>query len=318
MLFSNNVLGIDIDYKTIKMVEYSQRNNKLLNFQIVSTPQGAVNNGKIESPEMIGEKLRQVLKTNRIKTKRVVSGISGKNVLSRYLILPHMSEQELKEAINWETKDYLSFFSDEEVVTDFQVIEEIVFNDIKQSKILFVAVPYSISQKLLESFQAAGLKPVAFEVNALSLLRVFKKGYPQNDNQISAVIDIGIDETNMIIVYKGNLRLNRTINMGSENLKETIRPNHLSNDSVEDFIEQVRRFINFYRSQNRGAEVQEIYLCGEGLSIEGLKEVFEQNFNISIKLLDPFKNIDCSPHLKGNLFDKRYMLVNAVGMALRG
>jgi len=316
LFFGNSILGMDIDSKLIKIVELNKKTGQLINYKIIPAPKGAIKDGKINKPELIGKRIKESLKESKIKTKKVVSGIPGRNVLSRYLTLPKMSLKELEEAIKWETQDYLSFFS-EEVLTDFQIVEEVFVDNVKHQKILFVAVPLSVSEALLESIKKAGLNPIAIEINAISILRVFRHNYDQK-NRLSAIINIGPEETNMIISYNGNLRLNRTINIGCEDLAETGKHQAYLSTNTEGFINQVKRFINFYSSQNRGVEVKEILLCGEGSTIESIKDIFQQNFDIPVKMLDPCRKIKTDPRLNEDLFNKKNLLTSAIGMALRG
>src|SRR4029079_6128267 len=67
------------------------------------------------------EAITACLGAGNFKTKKVVTSMSGQNVVVRYVPMPKMSDPELKQAIRFETDKYLPFDLDE-VVLDVQAL----------------------------------------------------------------------------------------------------------------------------------------------------------------------------------------------------
>lgn len=70
---------------------------------------------------------------------------------------------------------------------------------------------------------------------------------------------------------------------------ETTRIFNAMSGVVEEFIAEVRRSIDYFRS--KGGEVDLIEMCGGGAKIPGLAEFLSRSVSIQCQLYDPMKNI---------------------------
>src|SRR5690554_2925365 len=98
------MLGLDLGSKLIKVSQLKKnRNNFILHrYAYIDTPQESVAGGKILSTESVASRLKVLLREKNFKGKKVVTTISGENVIIRNLIFPKMSRKELMEAMKYE------------------------------------------------------------------------------------------------------------------------------------------------------------------------------------------------------------------------
>ena len=58
---------------------------------------------------------------------------------------------------------------------------------------------------------------------------------------------------------------------------------------LEEFLSEVRRSVDYFRS--KGGEVDVIYLAGGGAKLRGLAEFLHATLGISVELLDPLRGM---------------------------
>ncbi|MEK6568110.1 MAG: pilus assembly protein PilM, partial [Candidatus Omnitrophota bacterium] len=70
----------------------------------------------------LGSSLRDFLKSQKLEGRQVNISVSGQSVVTRYLSWPRMTMAELKNAMQFEAKEYIPFPL-EEVVLDCAIIK---------------------------------------------------------------------------------------------------------------------------------------------------------------------------------------------------
>ncbi len=110
-----SLIGLDIGSTCVKAVELTQAGN-----EIVITGYGQ---SEILSEGSRSDAILDVLNSNGFRTRRVVTAVSGKSVIVRYLTMVQMSPDDLQNAIRFEADKYIPFDVDE-VVLDCQRLED--------------------------------------------------------------------------------------------------------------------------------------------------------------------------------------------------
>src|SRR4030042_2293671 len=116
------VVGLDIGSSSIKLVELTQGKNgfKLQNLAMSSLPPEAIVDGSLMDSITLIDTIRDLIATSNIKTKNVVTSISGHSIIVKKITLPYMTEAELEESIKWEAERYIPFDIND-VNIDFQI-----------------------------------------------------------------------------------------------------------------------------------------------------------------------------------------------------
>src|SRR4028118_1560992 len=91
----------------------------------VPTPVESISNGVVMSPAALSGAIRDLLAQSGIKTRNVISSISGSGALVvRVLEVPKMNDAELAENMNMDLERY-GPFPPNEVVKDFRALREL-------------------------------------------------------------------------------------------------------------------------------------------------------------------------------------------------
>ena len=121
---SKNAIGLDIGSSFIKVLELVSSKGKwsLLNFGMKKLPPEAVVDGQLMNSNVIVDSIRELIAEQKIKTKEVVTSVSGHSVIIKKINLPVMSRTELEESIQWEAEQYIPFDIND-VNIDVQILD---------------------------------------------------------------------------------------------------------------------------------------------------------------------------------------------------
>jgi len=307
----NSLVGLDIGTSEVKAIELTDFGDsvRVTGFGI----------GRIHSPEEIPDVIRRVLADAGIRCRRVATSVSGRSVIVRYLNLPMMDDSELKGALKFEADKYIPFEIDE-VAIDGQKLEEVEnAGGDKELKSLLVAVKKDLIQEHVSLIQDLGLVPVVIDVDAFALgnafeLRNLHSPRLEDENKITALVDLGATKTN-INILKGNTScFSREVYMGGNNLTEAIACEiHMEGGEAEelkrnpqgregevqgaitpvldDLANEIHLSFDYFENQF-DQQVGDIYVSGGSAQAQGLTETFERVFEREIHFWDPLENIE--------------------------
>jgi type IV pilus assembly protein PilM len=205
------MVGLDIgsDYIKVAEAKFNSRSGiTITGLGIAKTPQGAIENELIVNPQLLGEVIKGLLNESGIKTKKVVSSVAGQSrVVVRVIEVPKMSGAELANNMRYEVERQVPF-SPTDIEMDYQPISAISSDPASQTMEVFLAVAQKGLLDLhVQSLQAAGLQPVAVDVESLSAGRSLVNAVSGSDisDDITAIISIGSTNTEIGIFEKGEL-----------------------------------------------------------------------------------------------------------------
>ncbi len=204
------IVGVDIGSDLIKVAEakYSAKDGITISgLGVAKMPEGIVENEVIINPKALGHAIKALLAESGIKTKKSVSSVSGQSrVVVRVIEVPKMSGKELAETMKWEVERHVPF-SPNEVVMDFQPLEISTTDPNAQNmEVLLAVAQEELINNHVEALQAAGLKPVAIDIEPLAASRALVEAIPTfTPSGIYAIINIGCHNTDLSIFENGVL-----------------------------------------------------------------------------------------------------------------
>ena len=203
------VVGLDIGSDSIKVAEakFGKDGISITGLGIAATPEGAVQNEVIVDPKALGAAIKALLAESGIKTKAVVSSVSGQSrVVIRVIEVPKMARAELVETMKWEVERQVPFPPDQ-VVMDFQPLEKPNADPNAQNMEVLLAVAQSeLISGHVEALQAAGLKPMAIDIEPLASSRALVETSTNGvKDQVVAIVNIGANNTDLGIFEGGVL-----------------------------------------------------------------------------------------------------------------
>ncbi len=339
-----SIAGINIGTNSIKIVAVSNTSEgfSLDNVVVEQIPKESAEGGKPK--DSLGEALKRAIDKAKLVSNTVVTGISGPAVVVRYINLPQMSKNDLESAVKFEAKPHIPFDLND-VILDFQVLNQDKPGEEKKMKVLLVAAQRDFIHKHIELLEKQGVVPVVIDVDSFALVNAFLHANPEEAKQQAvALVNLGASFSNVSILNKGVSRFNRDIPMGGNNLSETIskrlnvnfaeaeriktqiegessEPFKIVAPVLESLANEIRRSFDYYESQTTAAEKVsfKVYLSGGTAKLKGIENFLGRIMDLPVSLWDPFKNfqVDKNRFPKAKLEENLPHLCVGVGLALR-
>ncbi len=347
MLFKpkKDVVGIDIGSSSVKLVQLKKQKGvyHLESFGMAPLPSETIVDNTIMDSASIKEAVRSLLESQKIKTKNVVTSMSGNSVIIRKILLPKMSEEELESTIQWEAEQYIPFEMSD-VNLDFQILGP-SHEDPSQMNILLVAAKKDVVNDLAMIFKELGLNPQVMDVDCFALENNFEHNYEIADEDIVGLINIGANAINVNVIKNRNTVFTRDIQVGGnmfneeiqkkmglssddaekvklggmvEDLEEDLLKN-VMNEAMTNLCQEVQRSLDFFTATSADERVNKIFITGGVANNPEIITNLEQSLGITVENLNPFLKFV----LDENRFDMDYVrsvspfFTIATGLAMR-
>jgi len=319
-----SVVGLDIGSYSVKAVELRPRKRggeedyELVKIGYEPLPHDAIVEGTIIDSAAVVETIRLVFEENKISTKDVAISISGNSVIIKKISLPVMEKQELAESIIWEAKHNIPY-PYEETNVDYAILKPSRTTDEKNLDILLVAAKKDKIANYSNVINQARKNLQSIEVDVFALQNVLEVCYPDIfASKTLALINIGANITNVVIVERGTPQLFRDLSLGGFFFTENIRkelgisfeeaekllkgipgksttPDQfatLLSMNVRDLLDEIEKTFSFYEaSEKRERKIEQIFLSGGLANVPNMAGAFEHKFRIKSEIFNPFRNI---------------------------
>jgi len=324
-----NSIGLDIGTHSIKVVEvkHTPKGVFLTNFAVkeLSSKPGA---------DAIAEKIKEIFLEKNIKARKVTIGVSGSQVVIRHISLPSMPKKELKEAVRWEARKFISF-PPERAIVEFQLLGEAVEEGVKKLDLMVTVAYRDFIESQLVLIKGAGLEAMGISTIPHALWQCMQT-IPEANKGVTALIGIGATKTSINIVKDNRLQFAREIATagnaftaaveeagtpeggaldfaGAEEIKKEYgipkeedfeaAEGHVPLQKIsfamrpvlERLLTEIKRSFDFYKSQFKKEDIGRIFISGGGARLKGLREYMAGELGTEVDLLTPFK--DMAPDL---------------------
>lgn len=314
MLFRSkkSVVGLDLGSSSIKAIEITRDKYDyvITGFSRVEVPPDGNR----------AEAVKEAFRRGKFRSKHVVSAVSGKSVIVRYVSMVNMSDDELRNAIQFEADNYIPFEIDE-VALDCVKLDTLARaegEDNDQMRVLLVAVKRSHVDEQVAMLQEAGLGPLAIDVDSFAIGNAFElheKLTPTilGDDRAVALIDIGANKTCINVLHGGTSRFTREVYTGGNDLTQAIARSmgqelyeaeslKLHPEDAEDVLRdtlapvlddlanEVSMSFEFFEQQNH-AVVEEVFLSGGSALLPFLEADFERRIEKKTRVWNPIEGL---------------------------
>lgn len=338
----NEVIGLDIGSGYIKLVQVTWINEQpvLTHYSIVEVPDEVFEEGYVVNQAVFTDLMKRALEQSGATAKHAVFGINARNLFSREISFPLMSEEELAEAIKWDIEKYVPYavntYYYDSAITEKNPTEG-------EMKVLIAASPQEIIDTFNQAVRAVGLKPLAADTESLAIYRTMM------NVKNSAVLDIGSVLSQLTVYQNGCPVFSRALPLGGEQVTQAIaqtlglefheaerlkrkqtmlQPLGSEGSSemhtklemlVRDMSRDVRRTIEFYQMQSKGVQLNELVICGGGILLIHLKDYLAQMLEMPVKIHNPLTFVQLDPSFDKVAVDHcASQMTVALGLALRG
>lgn len=321
------LVGIDIGSSSLKLVQLKESKGKysLQHIGVWSLPPEAIVDNTLMDSTAVIERIRSAIDGLNVATRDVATSISGNSVIIRKIQLTAMSAEELEEQIQWEAEQYIPFDIND-VNIDFEILETDE-HDPTRMNVLLVASKKDVINDYQSVFNEAGMNLIVVDVDSFALQNAFEMNYPEEYDEVVALVNIGASVLNLNVVKAGVSRFTRDVQMGGNLFTEEIQKQlgvsgeeaerlKLTSDvstsehlrdifaKVNEVIAlEVRRSLDFYNSSVTEGKIGKIFLSGGGAKAYMLVETLSQKLAVPVAVLNPFLNITYD----AKEFDEEYL-----------
>jgi len=331
-----SLLGLDVGSSCVKAVELTRVGQGL-----VITGMGKA---EVEGPEAAGDAISKALKDAGIKTKRVVSSVSGRSVIHRQVPMMTIPDAELKQAMEYEADKYIPF-DVTEVQLDAKRMQEgdaVSSSGTGQMKVLLVAAKKNLIEEHINLLQSVGLAPAVIDVDFLALGNAFELrnlSLGINDNEVRALVDVGASKSDINIMRGNASFFQREIFMGGNDLTDAVAKRFgedpkdvekMKKDPggalesmqdamlpvLEDIGSEIRLSFDYHENQY-DQEVKEVFISGGSVLFPGIDTMLAQIFNLPVKIWDPTEGLEITSFNPGGMGGANSDMAIALGLASR-
>ncbi|MDD5397328.1 MAG: type IV pilus assembly protein PilM [Candidatus Moranbacteria bacterium] len=349
----NHFIGIDFGISSIKVVELSYKDQQahLENYGVVDldwiSSTGQVTSSNASYEQKLNDALKSLVEKMNLKHgSQTFVSIPGFSGLITIIELPEMAQDELANAIQFEAHKYIPSSLDE-VAMSWEIIEYVdaqagsqgqTKDGGKKIKVLLVAAPKKDIEHYGRLVAGTNLQVSAIELETFSI----ERSLVGEDSGTFLIIDIGSHATNIILVEKGVVRVNRNIDAGGNEITIAISDSmKISRQRAEAFkcgekdflnttessfivpvleliVGESRRILSAYLEKNNNSKIDAMFLSGGTAKMKGIEQYFSRALGQPVTIGNPWRRItfdDNAKHLVENLGASFSV---AIGLALRG
>jgi len=354
--FQKNIfLGVDVGTSTIKIVELRVIDNKpvLSNYAWMEMENAEMDFNANAFDTSYPEYLKVIVREGRFKkgwlskTGTYIS-IPSFGGLITLIEFPEMKKEELDQAVRYEAHKYIPTSLDE-VILSWDIVGKkgLGSQDNKKNiiepksvnpgkiQVLLVAAAKDKVLKYEKIVKSAGLSLRAIEMESFSITRALVGNDPGN----FIIIDIGSRVCNIILVEKGEIKVNRNMDVGGRDITREIsksvnvdleRAEKLKISGKDFFangsgivfpilnliVDEVKRVLNNYYQGN--PSVDAIILSGGTSRLTGIDQYFSSALNIKAIIGNPFGRVGYDKRLEEKINEIKLNFSVAIGLALKG
>src|SRR2546428_4273982 len=192
-------VGLDIGSSSIKVVELAHDRSglRLVNFGVSEPLSEAIVDGEIMDRQLVHEAIANLLESRQIRNRSVVTAVSGRAVIVKKILMDRLSEEDAKEAIQWEAEQHVPYDIND-VSLDFQIINPNV--DQKKMQVLLVAAKKEMITNHAEIIREAGLSPVIIVVDSVAIPNAVEAAHDLAPGRTVAPLKIRAEITHLHII----------------------------------------------------------------------------------------------------------------------
>jgi type IV pilus assembly protein PilM len=279
---ANNVVSLYIDDICVRvMVTRGKRISRVAELKLEKSL------AEIDSKEKeieLGKKIRYLLKFNKIRTHKIILGISGLHCLTRPVALPEVPKAMLGEAVLREARRVMPM-----PLEQLYLSSQVISIAGGRTNVFLVALPRQMADMVIRVINYAGCKPYLMDIKPLALARL-------SPDATSIIMDVQPNEFDIVMMINGLPQPVRTIAFPHDALSFP--------DKYRYIKEELKRTLDFVRTKQEENQITPdttMYISGELAEHPESFDELSAEFKIkTAKLALPLKyvkNLEPAPYL---------------------
>jgi type IV pilus assembly protein PilM len=277
------MLAIDIGIATTKIVEmdYQSKKPKIYKCIEIKTPANVIEDGylMLNNIEALKNVIKEALKTNKIRTKRVLFTVFSGKIITREVMLPRVKEHQIGAVIESNLNEYFPIELDDYKVAHLKIETFTEGENEGRHKVLVIAAEKAMIEGYEKLAELLGLNIVDVDYSGNSVYQASKQ-----KAGAEAIMVIKVERENAIItiIQKGIMEMQRNVNYSEKSDME---------EASRTLVGTVLRIIDYYLSKDESAGIDKIFIVGEGSKDKALIELMKENSQINCEELEVIKGV---------------------------
>ena len=330
-------LVLEVALNTVRMLRLCELKGKVILIAMEQLRLPVYENGEVSDDDIV-DGIGSLYKKTGSKAKFVNCVIPGKRTLIRYETLPPVTGMKLSKIIKYEVESQI-LIKKEDAAYDYQLTK-----DEMGSKLLLVGCRSDVINKQVNLIEKANLKVNSVEFSPGALFNTYLHNY-EPDDQVTLLLDIGPDETDLVIQKGGRFYNARSVTGGfglfidalekelgvpweeAERIAEeeaTIsldtscadEVSKIATSELDKILQEVDRYMKFLEKSSGFESIDKMYLSGHGSIFPCADKYISRFFGIETELLNPLKEISISSEAEDARFSPS-SLTTLIGAGLK-
>lgn len=334
--------SLDIGTNSMRIVQLSgdyQRGWSLSKYAYVPIEEKLTQDMSDLGRRRLGEAILGAVMQAGIKTKNIAIGLPAGKTFTSIVETEALPEKELQKTFKYEMDKYVPMAMSE-AKADYVILGASP-NDPAKMEVLVSSVAKEYAEAELELIEKVGLNVIAMEPEPIAMARSLA---PIGAIDATMVVDFGEKSTDLVIVYKGQPRLVRSIPGGfgmlvkavsgsldvrEDQARQFILKFGLAQDKVEGqvfrvldslldtYAMELAKSVRFFQTKYINGKVGGIVLSGYGGTIPFFAEYLEAKTQVPTMRGNPWQSVRVTPEQQQILMPVASEFAVAIGLSER-
>ena len=344
MQSNKKFFGLDIGTNAIRLVQLDSKASQTGLKNLVKYAHTPVDSKIIASDskadrDQLSGIIKNLITQANLNTKNVAVGMPSSKVFTAIVDVDKLKQSEMKKSIEFQADAFIPTPLESSII-DWTIIGDSP-KDVTKSELLISSTTTDYATSRLELIEAAGLNVIAFEPDVLAISRALIQS---QSNEVILIVDIGTRYTDIIVLINNNLRLSRSIPIGSESLVKSVAQNlnselnqaeqflfkfGLSQDklegqiyqsvinTIENLMSEVDKSIKFFYSRYQNIKITKVIVSGAGAILPEFPLFVANYLKVAVEIGNAWLNVGFDMTLRPDLMAISNQFTVAVGLAER-
>lgn len=308
--------SLDIGTNSMRIVQLSGSANhgwSLVKYAYVPIDQKLLSDGSELGRKRLGEAIMGAVNQAGIKTKNIAIGLPAGKTFTSIVETETLPEKELAKSFKYEIDKYVPMAMSD-AKADYIVLGPSP-NDPAKTEVLVSSIAKEYAESVMEMIEKTGLNIIAMEPEPLAMARSLAIPGAMDATMI---VDFGERSTDLVIVYRNQPRLVRSIPGGFSNFVKTLSGGldvredqarqfilkfglaedkiegqvlRILNHPLENYASELTKSVRFFQTKYLNGKVGGIVLSGYASRIPLFAEYIEARTNVPTMKGNPWQSV---------------------------
>lgn len=278
--------------------------NRIYETHNITLENGVCKDGTVRDTENIINLLNEYLDVNARDIKDVSFVLRGSDIITRYIEVPILKDDALREAVNYEFIQFIPEIDD--YYTNYEIIEKINTKEKKAYKILLVAATRSKIDRIVEIAEGINKELEVIDVLSNTVARVLRNSDQIIREESTGIFYFGSDSSTITIIEDNILKFERNLPFGVKNIfneaylemaattfdvkemEDVFDRNPNLTNSFQNLLSSVNNTVRYYNSDKKNKPVTNFIIICSDMIVNNMEKYLEKYFELPCLLIkDP-------------------------------